>query len=165
VKSCRRGGGQAAQAAEQAASGCSDAEAARQAEARALATAELLRRENRSTWTMLDERQQTIQQLEVGHWHPPYGLAVSLLCDAGDESARLCNLQAAECTPSIGTELTPVVAQESQSQQADENVRLRSTLEEWSLANRKLELEVGRWRKAAAEAKMSAEAQEATGQQ
>lgn len=61
----RRGGGAAAQAAEEAASGFSDAEAARQAEARALASAELLRRENRSTWTMLDERQQAIQRLEV----------------------------------------------------------------------------------------------------
>ena len=59
----------------------------------------------------------------------------------------------------------PTVAQESQSQQADENVRLRSTLEEWSLANRKLELEVGRWRKAAAEAKTAADAQEGAGQQ
>ena len=68
--------------AEQAASGCSDAEAARQAEARALATAELLRRENRSTWTMLDERQQTIQHLEVSYYCPLYALAVSLLCNA-----------------------------------------------------------------------------------
>ena len=63
--------------------------------------------------------------------------------------------------PSIGNELTPIVAQESQSQQADENVRLRSTLEEWSLANRKLELEVARWRKAAADAKTAADVQEA----
>ena len=46
----------------------SDAEAARLAEARALASAELLRRENRSTWEMLDEKQQAIQRLEV---HPP----------------------------------------------------------------------------------------------
>lgn len=67
--------------------------------------------------------------------------------------------------PSIGTELTPVVAQVSQSQQADENVRLRSTLEEWSLANRKLELEVARWRKAAVEAKTAADVQEAGQQQ
>jgi hypothetical protein len=67
--------------------------------------------------------------------------------------------------PSTGTELTPIVAQESQSQQADENVRLRSTLEEWSLANRKLELEVARWRKAAADAKTAADVQEAGQQQ
>lgn len=59
----RRGGEAAAQVADQMAS--SDAEAARQAEARALAAAELLRRENRSTWTMLDERQAAIQRLEV----------------------------------------------------------------------------------------------------
>lgn len=78
--------------AEQAASECSDAEAARQAEARALATAELLRRENRSTWTMLDERQQTIQQLEVSHYCPLHALAVNLLCNARNGSARLSNL-------------------------------------------------------------------------
>ncbi len=60
---CRRGGGFPAPADMQAQSG--DAEAAHQAEARALASAELLRRENRSTWQMLDERQEAIQRLEV----------------------------------------------------------------------------------------------------
>ena len=42
--------------------------------------------------------------------------------------------------------------QENQQQAADENARLRSTLEEWSLANRKLEVEVGRLKRTAAAA-------------
>lgn len=59
-----------------------------------------------------------------------------------------------------------LVAQESKQQQEDENARLRRTLEEWSLANRKLEVEVGRWKKAASEASAmaAAAAAEAAGQ-
>ncbi len=56
------------------------------------------------------------------------------------------------------------MAQESKQQQEDENARLRRTLEEWSLANRKLEVEVGRWKKAASEASATAAAAEAAGQ-
>jgi hypothetical protein len=65
----------------------------------------------------------------------------------------------------VGSDISiPAIAQESQSQQADENARLRSTLEEWSLANRKLELEVARWRKAAEDVKIAADVQTDVGQ-
>jgi hypothetical protein len=158
---CRRGGGPAAQAVEQAASGYSDAEAARQSEARALAAAELLRRENRSTWTMLDERQQAIQRLEVGQCDGAMLIWHREVCEARWGVTRVD--QSCSVAERDGDTQTPM--QESQSQQADENARLRSTLEEWSLANRKLELEVAKWKKAAAEVKTAAEVPETTEEQ
>ena len=65
---CRRGGGEERQegVGEEAGALAEAAEAARAAEARAVASAGLLRRENRSAMVLLDEKQLQVQRLEVG---------------------------------------------------------------------------------------------------
>lgn len=56
---------------EEAAALSEAAEAARAHEARAVASADLLRRENRSAMVLLDEKQLQVQRLEVGRCPSP----------------------------------------------------------------------------------------------
>ncbi len=138
------------------AAGTAEAALARESEARAQSEAASLRKEAITAWKQVEERQQALQALEVGLRFSPDIPALSChachckqlrhLCRAVYKAAafslslrELLTKQQIILVASAITNVCTSIVQTVQKAAVAENSRLRASLQEWSLANARLE--------------------------
>jgi len=133
------------------AAGTAEAALARESEARAQSEAASLRKEAITAWKQVEERQQALQALEVGlHLSRPTTPCLPCHESRTPVLKRFTRLQPCVCHQLLRKRVPVVFAAEIQIMCAAdlqivqkaavaENSRLRASLQEWSLANARLE--------------------------